>query len=170
VTEHPTSSQGLVLALIDPTYQTLAGPPSFESCTRDVYSSDLKLSPATALAIARGVASAAQHLHARHIHHGDLYAHNILWRADGESHCHGHCYLNDFGAAAFYPPAHSTALQRLEARAFGCLLEELIAHTHWTPASHALKATVQALRHACLTPHPHDRPSFTDLTEALAAV
>lgn len=162
VVHHPSQIEGLAMALIDPSYQTLAGPPSFTSCTRDVFAPGLKLSPATALAIAHGVASAAQHLHACHIHHGDLYAHNILWRADG------HCYLNDFGAAAFYPPTLSDALQRLEVRAFGCLLEELVEHTSWTAETQLMRSTLHDLQSACLAPNPKDRPSFPDLTEKLS--
>lgn len=164
VTQHPTQAQALVMDLINPQYETLAGPPSFESCTRDVYAPGLMLPPATALAIARGIASAAQHLHTRHIHHGDLYAHNILWRPDG------HCFLNDFGAAAFYPPALSAALQRLEVRAFGCLLEELADHTSWTSETQPIRSTLCDLQTSCLTPHTQDRPTFADLSETLGTL
>ena len=38
---------------------------------------------ATALRMARGIASAVAHLHARGILHGDLYGHNILWNGRG---------------------------------------------------------------------------------------
>lgn len=164
VIQHPTQAQGLVMDLIDPQYQTLAGPPSFESCTRDVYAPESQLPPATALAIACGIASAAQHLHTRHIHHGDLYAHNILWRPDG------HCFLNDFGAAAFYPPALSGALQRLEVRAIGCLLEELAEHTSWIAETELIRSTLHHLQKACLSPNPKDRPTFADLTETLGSL
>jgi serine/threonine protein kinase len=65
----------------------------------------------------------ARHLHAQGINHGDLYAHNIL-------HCgEGRAVLGDFGAASFHPPGDpgaAEALQRIEVRAFGCLLEELV--------------------------------------------
>ena len=161
VVHHPTQMEGLAMALIDPSYQTLAGPPSFTSCTRDVFAPELKLSPATALAIAHGVASAAQHLHACHIHHGDLYAHNILWRADG------HCYLNDFGAAAFYPSKHAKPLQRLEARAFGCVLEELYDHTDWPPDTQPAQSEIIRLRDHCLSLEPKARPLFSELVETL---
>ena len=39
--DHPQKIEGLVMPLIDPSYMPLAGPPSFASCTRDVY--DLSL-------------------------------------------------------------------------------------------------------------------------------
>jgi hypothetical protein len=163
LTQHPSQTEGLILDLIDPAYQTLALPPSFDSCTRDVYPTPLKLSPNTSLAIARSIASAAHHLPSHHINHGDLYAHNVLW------HTNGHAYLGDFGAAALYPPELSTSLQQIEARAFGCLLEELIEHTAWTPETHSLQTTLQTLATHCLTPAPCERPLFEEILSALSA-
>jgi len=53
--------------------------------------------------------------------HGDLYAHNILInRADG------HCYFGDFGAATFYDKKNPL-YEKIEVRAFGCLLEDLLS-------------------------------------------
>jgi 23S rRNA-/tRNA-specific pseudouridylate synthase len=90
---HPEGTEGLVMALVDPSFRTLAGPPSLASCTRDVYADDARNGPPiVALRIARDIASAMQHLHARGILHGDLYAHNILWNAQGGGR------LGDFGA------------------------------------------------------------------------
>jgi hypothetical protein len=161
LTDHPSQTEGLVLALIDPAYQTLALPPSFHSCTRDVYPAPLDLPPTTSLAIARSIASAAHHLHSHHINHGDLYAHNVLW------HTNGHAYLGDFGAAAFYPPHLATSLQQIEARAFGYLLEELIEQTAWTPETHSLRTTLQNLTTHCLTPTPRERPLFDQILSTL---
>ena len=98
MTGHPEQVQGLVLALLDPVYVNLAGPPSFASCSRDIYDDGKRLGWQAMLAIAHGVASAATQLHARGIVHGDLYAHNILHDESGR------CVLSDFGAAAFYDP------------------------------------------------------------------
>ena len=124
VAGHPDGVSGLVMGLIDARFKNLAGPPSFDSCTRDVYASDTRLEWPELLSIAHGIASAAQHLHQRGIMHGDLYGHNIL-HAEG-----GQALIGDFGAASFYVPdggAAAVGLQRLEVRAFGCLLEELLA-------------------------------------------
>lgn len=162
LSDHPSQTEGLVLALIDPAYQTLALPPSFDSCTRDVYPTPLNLAPATSLSIARSIASAAHHLHSHRINHGDLYAHNVLW------HTNGHAYLGDFGAAAFYPPHLSTSLQQIEARTFGCLLEELLTHTAWTPNTQALQTTLQTLTTRCLAPAPYERPLFEEILSALS--
>jgi serine/threonine protein kinase len=89
---HPDGTEGLVMALVPPSFRTLAGPPSLASCTRDVYADDARWTAEVALRIARDIASAMQHLHAHGILHGDLYAHNILWNAQGGGR------LGDFGA------------------------------------------------------------------------
>ncbi|UCV21149.1 leucine-rich repeat-containing protein kinase family protein [Ferribacterium limneticum] len=121
---HPEAAHGLVMALIDSNFRNLAGPPSLDSCTRDVYPAEASFDLDAAIRIALGIASAAEHLHAQGITHGDLYAHNILHGADGQA------MLGDFGAASFVPaddPLVAKALQRIEVRAFSCLLEELLA-------------------------------------------
>ena len=54
--------------------------------------------------------------------HGDLYGHNILVDDDGGS------LLGDFGAASFLPiddPVRGHALQRIDRRALGWLIDEL---------------------------------------------
>lgn len=120
---HPAAVHGLVMALVDPGLRNLAGPPSLDSCTRDIYAADTRFDLQAAMRLALGIASAARHLHAHGLMHGDLYAHNILHGA------HGAALLGDFGAASFFTPRdlpQAQALQRLEVRAFGCLLEELL--------------------------------------------
>ncbi len=161
--DHPDDTAALVMALIDPAFSTLAGPPSLASCTRDAYAEGLVLSPAAALGIARKLASVAAHLHTRGILHGDLYAHNILH--DGQ----GAALLGDFGAASFYAPgsAQGQALERLEVRAFGCLLEELLERCVM-PA--AWQSSLTALMHACLDHHPAARPSFAVVHQRLQAL
>jgi serine/threonine protein kinase len=108
------------------------------------------------LGIAEKVASVAAHLHSRGILHGDLYGHNILH--DGR----GGALLGDFGAASFYAPGSPSgaALERLEVRAFGCLLEELVAHGNM-PA--ALREALSALMHDCLAEVPAGRPDFVSV-------
>ncbi|WP_374240618.1 leucine-rich repeat-containing protein kinase family protein [Zoogloea sp.] len=157
---HPEGRDGLVMALVEPAFRSLAGPPSLASCTRDVYAPGTRLGAAQALGIARGIASAARQLHARGINHGDLYAHNILYHPDGR------VLLGDFGAASFVPPGASrlaAALERVELRAFGCLLEELAERCPPDPG-----AALGALARRCQAPEPARRPSFVEVEEALA--
>jgi len=154
---HPEGTQGLVMALVDPSFRTLAGPPSLASCTRDVYAADAQWTSVVALRIARDIASAMQHLHARGILHGDLYAHNILWNAQGGG------LLGDFGAAwmtGALDAAQARALQRLEMRAFGCLLEELLERCGDAPPQ-----AMVVLKDRCMQADVSARPSFA---EALA--
>lgn len=164
---HPENAHGLVLSLIEPEFRNLAGPPSLDSCTRDIYQSGTRFSGSTAIRIARGIASAAGQLHRQGIMHGDLYAHNILHCAQGRA------LLGDFGAASMFAPneaSTATRLQRIEMRAFGYLLEELIAHSD--PASMSVRQleTLGSLKSACLGADVLSRPAFETVTQALEAL
>lgn len=162
---HPQAGQGLVMALVGAEFRSLAGPPSLASCTRDIYRADSRWSPEIALQLASSMASTLAHLHARGVLHGDFYGHNILH--DGS----GRALLGDFGAATLLSglPAHLAAgLQKLEVRAFGCLLEELLERTAPTAGDDLLLARLAALRDACLDPRPHHRPGFDALVTSLA--
>ena len=161
----PNDKHGLVLSLIDPAFENLAGPPSLDSCTRDIYPAGKRFSLNAMLAIAHGIASAASQLHARGIMHGDLYGHNIL-------HCgEGRTLLGDFGAASFYAPdaPHAAALQRLEVRAFGCLLEELLERCDAPETARAVLAQLAALQAACLQDNGA-RPLFSEIESRLSAL
>lgn len=167
VADHPSGIPALVMELIDPAFANLAGPPSLDSCTRDVYPEDLRLCVTDALAMAHGIASVAGHLHRAGIMHGDLYGHNILFARGSDA--PARALLGDFGAASLYDRCdreRALGLERLEVRAFGCLLEELLAHcdTQDSPLDglHQLKA-------ACLSELPADRPDFAYIERQLAA-
>ncbi|MCR4450339.1 leucine-rich repeat-containing protein kinase family protein [Aeromonas veronii] len=167
VADHPSGIPALVMELIDPAFANLAGPPSLDSCTRDIYPEGLHLSVPDALAMAHGIASVAGHLHRAGIMHGDLYGHNILFARGSDA--PARALLGDFGAASLYERSdreRAVGLERLEVRAFGCLLEELLAHcdTQDSPLDglHQLKA-------ACLSELPADRPDFAYIERQLAA-
>jgi hypothetical protein len=160
---HPTGQHGLVMELIDPAFVNLAGPPTLDSCTRDFYAADVRFDLAEALGIAYGIASAASHLHERGIMHGDLYAHNILHRGHERR-----AFLGDFGAASLYDIGDrklGLALQRLEVRAFGCLLEELVERC--TERTSQVAHRLQALAAACLSEAMANRPTFETLSAEL---
>ena len=163
----PDNRSGLMLALIPPDYQNLGNPPSLDTCTRDTYNDDRSFSVATILRIAIGISSAAAHLHARGIMHGDLYAHNIL--IDGFD----RPLLGDFGAASSYDlndRIAGAALERLEVRAFGCLLEDLLDRCECSDRE-ANKLTLDLLdqlKQDCLQLISVDRPLFGEICETLA--
>ncbi|EKP0246752.1 serine/threonine-protein kinase [Aeromonas veronii] len=167
VADHPSGIPALVMELIDPAFANLAGPPSLDSCTRDIYPEGLHLSVPDALAMAHGIASVAGHLHRAGIMHGDLYGHNILFARGSDA--PARALLGDFGAASLYERSNrerALGLERLEVRAFGCLLEQLLAHcdTQDSPLDglHQLKA-------ACLSELPAERPDFAYIECQLAA-
>ncbi|WP_033137275.1 leucine-rich repeat-containing protein kinase family protein [Aeromonas finlandensis] len=172
VADHPSGIPALVMALIDPAFANLAGPPSLDSCTRDIYPAGLRLCVPDALAMAHGIASVAGHLHRAGIMHGDLYGHNILFARGADA--PARALLGDFGAASLYERnsydrsnhERAVGLERLEVRAFGCLLEELLAHCDTQDSQldelHQLKA-------ACLSELPAERPDFAYIDRQLAA-
>lgn len=165
VAGHPDDTAGLVMELIDPSFINLGALPSFDTCSRDVYAAHTRFTYDSALRIARGIASAAKHLHAQGICHGDLYAHNILYRDDGD------CLLGDFGAACFYArdnSPQSRALQRIEVRAFGVLLGELLERID-SDLSDQQSALWQDLVQICTQPDVLARPDFTAINKALAS-
>ncbi|MFB9123871.1 protein kinase [Paraburkholderia dipogonis] len=167
VKDHPAGTHGLVMELIDPHFTNLAGPPSLESCTRDIYGADTRFDMASALGIAYGIASAACHLHEQGIMHGDLYAHNILYGGQGRA------LLGDFGAASFYALGDrgiGLALQRLEVRAYGCLLEELLERCDWPEASANIRALLVELKDNCLSEAIGSRPLFDEIVARLLAL
>jgi hypothetical protein len=167
VIEHPNNQQALVMPLIAPEFGNLAGPPSLESCTRDVYAPSQRFSWPTTLSMAKGIASAAQHLHARGISHGDLYAHNILHTAEGDA------LLSDFGAAAFFDvndAAMAQGLDKLEVRALGCLLEELAMQCDATLSEASQHQALALLSQQCLQETPVNRPSLAQICAKLEAL
>lgn len=163
---HPEEQAGLVMTLIEPSYRNLAGLPSLASCTRDVYADELRLNACAALGIARGIASVAAHLHRQGITHGDLYGHNILCNDQGD------CLLGDFGAASFHATTdtlQTRALQRIEVRAFGILLEELLARIEPGLCTADL-AKLQDLQARCCQPEVLARPGFEEIGDLLDAL
>jgi Protein tyrosine and serine/threonine kinase/Leucine rich repeat len=170
IVDCPDDGSGLMLSLIPPDYQNLGNPPSLDSCTRDTYADGTSFSVAAILRIAIGISSAAAHLHAQGIMHGDLYAHNIL--VSRGTH---HTLLGDFGAASSYDlddPIAGEALERLEVRAFGCLLEDLLARVQVseTQAEKSIFHQLDVLRQDCLQLTPAARPLFREIDRVLAEI
>ena len=160
VTGHPLGLDALVMRLLPMSWRTLAAPPSPASCTRDVYAQDRRYDTDVALTVARGIAAACAHLHARGILHGDVYAHNLLW--DGER---GEAMMSDFGAASFMPLEIAAALKPLDVLAFGVLLGELAERCHGKP----VPAAVMTLQQACMRPRPSERPHMRDAFDVLSS-
>jgi serine/threonine protein kinase len=148
----------LVMALIPSNFHNLGGPPSLESCTRDVFSEGLKLTFDQALKIAYSIASVAAQLHSKNIMHGDLYAHNIFIDQDCNT------LISDFGAATFY---ENPLLEKLEICAFGYLLADLISLCEANQKDLKLKV-LEDLQNSCQQESPNLRPTFKALVQQLS--
>lgn len=122
---HPQGKLAMALPLLPDGFINLSGPPSFDSCTRDVYAATTQFTPATAQRLLHCIRSAIEHLHSHSVLHGDLYAHNILWNP-----ATGDAILSDLGAAVLTRglPADTVArLQAMEWRAFAHLEAEVLS-------------------------------------------
>jgi hypothetical protein len=160
--DHPEGRVGLVLDLVPDGYKNLAAPPSFESVTRDVYQVDKRLTYNQAFAYASGIAQAMAHLHKNGILHGDLYAHNTLVRGDS-------AILGDFGAACLYGETAElpgALLERVEVRAFGILLSELLEIVLADQKREAM-VSLRLLAERCIGGSVSGRPSFAEILALL---
>ncbi|CAL6341707.1 unnamed protein product [Bathycoccus prasinos] len=123
--------RGLVMEYLDPAdWKNLGGPPSFETVTRDVFDErDGKFTAREILAVAVNVAKGINQLHKNGVCHGDIYAHNVLIDRDED---YPSAKLGDFGAAMFFDddenPQFSQMVRENEARAFGCLLDDMLVN------------------------------------------
>ena len=166
--EHPEEKEGLVLSLIPPRYVNLGNPPSLATCTRDTYEEGTSFSFVQLMRIFLDVASSAEHLHKRGVMHGDLYAHNILIDEDS------HSLLSDFGAATLYGHMNNLeegAFERVEVRAFGCLMEDLLNHYDNKESKYRENIEVlQRLKDACMHKIVQHRPLFSEIHDALSII
>lgn len=162
---HPEDKKGMVMDLIPHHFYNLGNPPSLESCTRDVFPTDRKLSEKQIISIAKTIASLAAQLHEAGIMHGDLYAHNILIDDEGST------LFGDFGAASFYDKTAKTAdaFERIEVSAYGYLLDDLLSLKNEEVSEEVYKM-ISELRDTCLSTAPLDRPGFQDLVGALSGI
>ncbi|MHB8099267.1 MAG: leucine-rich repeat-containing protein kinase family protein [Sulfuricurvum sp.] len=145
---------GLLLRYIPSIYQNLGFPPDFDTCTRDTFKKGSTFSLETIREVAKAIASAAAHLHSLGIMHGDLYAHNVLINDDN------HCYLGDFGAASFYQP-HQHEFEKIEVRAFGCLLEDMLLLSSIKEGNEY--EILEQIRAKCMHENINLRPLFSQI-------
>jgi tRNA A-37 threonylcarbamoyl transferase component Bud32 len=160
IANHPEGKQGIVMELIPAEYKNLGQPPSFDTCTRDVFSADQQFTYKQGVTILNGVLQAVKHLHERGIMHGDLYAHNTMFNEVGKS------YFGDFGAATFYAKNSEEApyLERLDIRAFGCLIQDVVS------LMSADEKGLITLYEKCMLEEVLERPSFEELAKVLTGM
>lgn len=165
IKEHPEDKSGLVMQLITSNYINLGNPPSLKTCTRDTFNASCTFTEKELLSIGKSIASVCQQLHRKGINHGDLYAHNILINSNAES------LLGDFGAASFYNVNTTTAknIERVEVRAYGCLLEDIFNLVDKTKLNNASIIKWQELIENCTIPNVKKRFNFSEILETLNA-
>ena len=164
VSQHPQGKDVLMLELIPSSYTNLGLPPSFETCTRDVYPKDFILSTKSVLKILKAMANAAVHMHERCIMHGDFYAHNILIDKNDN------CILGDFGGASYYEQEDiqiQKTLEQFEVRAFGCLIEDLLYVSKQDFEYKNIRDSLLQLKTLCLDEMPNKRPLFKQVLKLL---
>ena len=164
VTGHPEGKAVLMLELIPPHFYNLGLPPTLETCSRDVYPTGFSLMLDKTLKILQGVADAAVHMHAHGIMHGDFYAHNIMINNDANA------ILGDFGGASYFEPTDTEtrhALERLEVRAFGYLVEELLILSREDKSNEGLNQKLVSLKEKSLSHISKSRPLFREIQNEL---
>ena len=147
---------GLVMELIPPSFYNLGLPPSLITCTRDTFEHGTVFDAFAIAKIAAQMANAMSHLHENGISHGDVYAHNTMINDQADM------LFGDFGAATnliSLPKSQRAAMERIEVRAFGCLLDDLISLNNSNEESHAW-AELTEVKNQCLANDSAIRPSF----------
>ncbi|MEH6449871.1 MAG: leucine-rich repeat-containing protein kinase family protein [Oleispira sp.] len=158
---------GLVMELISTEYFNLGLPPSLKTCTRDTFHEETRFSIKQVGKIVLAITGTLKHLHEKGISHGDVYAHNTMINDQAST------LLGDFGAAtnlASLPLMQRDAMAKIEVRALGCLLEDVLTQVDIEAADihqqHNLKQ-ISELAVNCMQPDLNKRPSFIELQQSL---
>jgi len=168
---------GMIMELLVGSQQA-ASPPSFATVTRDNLrangGSGPTYTPQAARAIAASVARACQYLRSKGLHHGDVYLHNTLVVCDDPQGTKTgvsirDVRLTDFGAATTAPESCFRALEKLEVRSFGWLVQDLLESIEGTPSAEneAVLAKLKHVRALCSNDLVDKIPTFQDLVPLL---
>jgi hypothetical protein len=156
----------LVMELIPASFYNLGLPPSLKTCTRDTFPNEAALEVTDITKIALSMADTLRHLHANNISHGDIYAHNTMVDENANM------LFGDFGAASnlqVLPKNQQVAMQAIEVRAFGCLLDDLLPLCHHSKITEQYKPLV-TIKDNCMEKDPLIRPTFSKIVEQLKSL
>lgn len=154
---------GIVMELIPPGFSNLGLPPSLQTCTRDTFKVGTQFSVDDVVKVACQLADAMAHMHAKQVSHGDVYAHNIMVNRQMQ------LLFGDFGAASNLgnlSTAARLAIQAIEVRALGCLIEDLLAYVD-TQICPETCAKLSAIKTQCMLEDAYQRPSFIEIKHQL---
>ena len=164
ITDHPHQKEGLGFELIPKTFKNLGRPPSFISCTRDVFDEGTQFAAKEIFNTLLNTASVLMQLHSKGIMHGDFYAHNLMIDADAN------VLLGDFGAATLYDLNSIDAIlhEQIDVRAFGCLIDDLLMHSNEIEEK-AIKH-FSSLKELCFNEIVSERPTFKEIYQKILSV
>ena len=159
---------GLVMELIPNHFYNLGLPPSLITCTRDTFNSDTSFQTSSIRKIVSQMANAMVQLHTNGVSHGDVYAHNIMINEQND------VLFGDFGAATNLLSLSNNqrgAMERIEVRAFACLLDDLLQLSPFNAGSVNNQSIVEnkeyvalaELKDRCMSENPSSRPSFLEI-------
>jgi hypothetical protein len=163
VKNHPQEKEGLVMGLIPANFHNLGLPPTFETCTRDVFKNGTMFTVQQVIKIVSTIADVCAHLHSKGIVHGDLYAHNILVDE------HANSLKGDFGAASMYDVNDrilADGLEKIEVSALGCLLEDLLNNIHPTETNNRAFEALTQLKKNVMQEDVAKRLTFKQVCQA----
>jgi tRNA A-37 threonylcarbamoyl transferase component Bud32 len=156
----------LVMELIPASFYNLGLPPSLKTCTRDTFPNEAALEVTDITKIALSMADTLRHLHANNISHGDIYAHNTMVNENANM------LFGDFGAASnlqVLPKNQQVAMQAIEVRAFGYLLDDLLPLCYHSKTTEHYKSLV-TIKKSCMQEAPFKRPTFSKILEQLESL
>lgn len=154
---------GLVMELIPKSFYNLGLPPTLITCTRDTFTEGTIFNIKTLTKIVLQMANTMTHLHKNAISHGDVYAHNTMVNDQGDM------LFGDFGAAtnlASLPKHQQQAMERIEVRAFGYLLDDMLQLNSAVSAVEKTGLAVLVdLKNQCLSYNCGERPNFEEIQQ-----
>lgn len=154
---------GLVMELIPKTFTSLGLPPSLQTCTRDTFNEGTVFELDIIAKVAVQMANTMAYLFEKGISHGDMYAHNTMINQQGDM------LFGDFGAATnlnTIAQSQRDAMERIEVRAFGNLLDDMLTHSA-SAGDEAVLTRLTALRDVCLLEDVSQRPDFIEIQTLL---
>ncbi|WP_028866184.1 leucine-rich repeat-containing protein kinase family protein [Psychromonas aquimarina] len=154
---------GLVMELIPNTFGNLGLPPSLITCTRDTFAQGTQFDSDAVVRVALQMADTLEHLHTKGVSHGDVYAHNIMVDSNYS------LLFGDFGASsnlAALPVIQKEAMESIEIRAFGCLLEDMLSRCQQVDSCE-LTAQLTTLKDDCKHSEQAFRPRFLEIKAQL---
>lgn len=150
--------KGIVMDVLPSNLDDFALPPTIKEVTKDRWDTTSTFSASFVKNALQDSANALNFLHSKvGISHGDFYAHNM--KVDKAT---GRVYLLDFGAS-YFKGEYTLKAEKLEIRAFGVLVTELIEVMD--PQESLLREKLITLYKKCINEDVSARPTFSEIEE-----